>query len=152
MNINTLYDHMPDRDAFFNIFIENHAVEQVLPEFRNNLEHCICIYGVTEDSINAFLPKLNKRWEYNIDRILETISSDTMWEQICKPIFLFESKEMAIEFKDYANTLDDEDFAIFIDELQQDYNEPWRYVLLIRNEKVYDIIDHYERRFGDELS
>ena len=57
---------------------------------------------------------------------------------------------MAIVFMDYANTLDEEDFATFIDELQRDYNDPWRYVQLIRNEKVYDIIDHYERRFGDD--
>ena len=149
MNINILYDCIPDRDAFFKMFIENHTVEQVLPEFKNSPEHCICIYGVTEGAVNAFLPELSIRWEHIINLKIERIPIDIMWELVCKPIFLFESKEMAIEFQDYANSLDDEDFATFIDELQRDYNEPWRYVLLIRNEKVYDIIDYYEGRFGD---
>ena len=43
MNINSLFDSIPQRDAFFNIFIENHNVEQVLPEFEPCSEHCICI-------------------------------------------------------------------------------------------------------------
>lgn len=149
MNINTLFDYIPQRDAFFVICIEDHNVSDVLPEFENNPEHCICIYNVSEDTVNNFLPDLSVKWESNIHKMYETISSDTMWEQTCKPIFLFENKEMAIIFMDYANSLDEEDFATFIGELQRDYNDPWRYVQLIRNEKVYDIVDHYERRFGD---
>lgn len=150
MNINRLFDYIPQRDIFFNIYVENHRVEQVLPEFEPCSEHCICIYNVSEDVVNCFLPDLSENWEANIHKMYENISTDTMWEQTCKPIFLFENKEMAIVFMDYANTLDEEDFATFIDELQRDYNDPWRYVQLIRNEKVYDIIDHYERRFGDD--
>lgn len=150
MNINTLFDYIPQRDAFFVIDIENHNVTDVLPEFENNPEHCICIYNVSEDTVNSFLPDLSEKWEANIRKMYETISTGTMWEQTCKPIFLFENKEMAIIFMDYANSLDEEDFATFIDELQRDYNDPWRYVQLIRNEKVYDIIDHYERRFGGD--
>lgn len=150
MNINTLFDYIPQRDAFFVIDIEDHNVVDVLPEFENNPEHCICIYNVSEGTVNSFLPDLSEKWEANIRKMYETISVGTMWEQTCKPIFLFENKEMAIVFMDYANTLDEEDFATFIDELQRDYNDPWRYVQLIRNEKVYDIIDHYERRFGDD--
>ena len=150
MNINTLFDYIPQRDAFFVIDIENHNVTDVLPEFENNPEHCICIYNVSEDTVNSFLPDLSEKWEANIRKMYETISTGTMWEQTCKPIFLFENKEMAIVFMDYANTLNEEDFATFIDELQRDYNDPWRYVQLIRNEKVYDIIDHYERRFGGD--
>lgn len=150
MNINTLFDYIPQRDAFFVIDIEDHDVAEVLPEFENNPEHCICIYNVPEDTVNSFLPDLSEKWEANIRKMYETISTGTMWEQTCKPIFLFENKEMAIIFMDYANSLDEEDFATFIDELQRDYNDPWRNVQLIRNEKVYDIIDHYERRFGGD--
>lgn len=150
MNINTLFDYIPQRDAFFEIYIEDHNVSDVLPEFEENKEHCICIYNVFEDTVNDFLPDLSEKWQSNIEKMHEIISPLTLWDQVCKPIFLFENKEMAKVFMDYANTLDDEDFATFIDELQRDYNIPWRYVKLIRNEKVYEIVDHYERRFCDE--
>ena len=150
MNINSLFDDIPQYDAFFVISIAGHPVWDVLPTFEENEAHCICMYNVSEEEIHHILPDLRKRWEENICKLRENLPADTMWEQICKPIFLFESKEMATVFMDYGNTLKDEDFATFIDELQRDYNCLWKYVQRIRNEDVYDIIDHYERRFEDD--
>ena len=36
MNINKLFDYIPQRDAFFVIDIEDHDVAEVLPEFENS--------------------------------------------------------------------------------------------------------------------
>lgn len=147
MNINSLFDHIPQCDAFFTIFAECHNVNEILPEFEGVPEQCICIYGVTEESYNAFIPELNKKWEKNINTLCKNIPISTMWEQRCKPIFLFENKEIAIVFMDYANTLNEENFVTFISELQCDYNTPLGYVKTLKSEMVYDLINHYDRRF-----
>ncbi len=152
MNINMLFNCVPQRDAFISIQIEDNLIDQIVPEYENIPEHCICIYGVSEEIVDSCLwDVVNKAEEYKT-KITKSISKDILCDLLCKPIFLFENKEMATVFMDYANTLNEEQFAIFIDELQCDYNVPWQHVQTIKNEKVYDIIDHYERRFGDDFS
>lgn len=147
MNINKLYDYVPQRDAFIDIEIENELTNGILSEYETCAEYCLCIYGVTETVLDECLVSVAKKAEEYLLKISEHIPEDTLWDLQCRPIFLFENKETAIIFMDFANTLSEEDYVSFMDELERDYYEPWTHIQMIRQSQIYEIIDHYEGRF-----
>lgn len=150
MNIDVTYSSLPEIDAFLRIEIEFDQVPQVLPDYKPRPEYCVCLYGMSEEDVDNYLININQTREKYFLTICETIKEGTFWDLECKPILLFENKESLDIFLDFANVLDEDSFCEFISELQLDYNEPWSHVQMIKQEMVYEILDHYEGRYFDE--
>jgi len=147
LNIEELFDFVPQKDAFINIHIEKDLVPHILPEYEVCAEQCICIYGVPELVVDECLSELTEKAEEYKNKILKSIPGDILWDIVCKPVFLFDNKQTANTFSDFANSLCEEDYLEFIDELQRDYCLPWTYVQMIRFEQIHDILEPYERRY-----
>lgn len=141
-NINVCYENLPDKDVFLSVWLENMDVKDVLANFNLSDENCICIYGVTEQDISH---KIDEIKQY-ADELTVYIKSQNIqrYDIIIKPIFVFERKEDADIFTEFANRLGEQEFFDLIHELQLDYNVAWTSVEVFDNEKVYEIIDHYE--------
>ena len=150
MNIEKAYRTLPEIDAFLQITIEFDQVKQVLPHYKPCPENCVCLYGMSEETVDDYLMAIEAMAEQYIWTISETIEEDTFWELECKPVFLFETKESLDVFVNFANGLNKDRFCEFIFELQLDYNKPWMHVQMIKHEMVYEIIEHYEGRCCDE--
>lgn len=143
-NINVCYETLPDKDVFLSIWMENVKVADVLPDFDVSDENCICIYGVTEQDIFHKISEI----KIYADELETFIKSKRIqcYDIRIKPIFVFSRKEDADIFAEFANRLEEQDFYDLIHELQLDYNVAWTTVEMFDNEKVYEIIDHYEMR------
>ena len=150
MNIEKVHSALPEIDAFLRIEIEFDQIAQVLPDYKPCPEYCVCLYGMSEKTVDDYLREIEAKAGKYIWDISERIAEDTFWDLECKPILLFETKETLDIFLDFANVLDDDSFCEFISELQLDYNEPWTHVQMIKQETVYEILDHYEGRYCDE--
>lgn len=150
MNIEKVHSSLPEIDAFLRIEIEFDQVPQVLPNYKACPEWCVCLYGMSEEAVDDSLKEIVSTAEKYIWEISETITEGTFWDLECKPILLFENKESLDIFLGFANVLDEDSFCEFVAELKLDYNEPWTHVLMIKHEMVYEILDHYERRYCDE--
>ena len=146
MNINILYDYVPQRDAFIDIDIERNLVSKVLPEYENYAEYCLCIYGISEGVLDECLNDVHDKVEEYLCKISERIPDDTLWDLQCKPVFLFENKETATIFIDFANSLNEENFVEFVLEMKRAYYTPWTHVQMIKQSRIYEILDHYEER------
>lgn len=150
MNIEKVRSSLPEIDGFLRIEIEFDQVLQVLPNYKACPEYCVCLYGMSEETVDDYLKEITSAAEKYIWQISETVDEGTFWDLECKPILLFENKESLDIFLDFANMLDEESFCEFVSELQLDYNEPWTHVQTIKHEMVYEILDHYEGRYCDE--
>lgn len=150
MNIEKVHSSLPEIDVFLRIWIEGDRVGQVLPDYKSCSEYCVCIYGMSENAVDNYLISIQAAAKNYSGKIHGAISKGTAWDVECKPILLFEHKESLDLFLDFANVLDEGSFCEFISELQLDYNEPWTHVQMLKQELVYEILDHYERRYCDE--
>lgn len=146
MNINKLYNCLPETDDFLEIQLEYQQLSQILPEYNDCKESCICIYGVLEEELNQLLGEVNHKANEYVQLIRNSIDVE-LWDLLIKPILLFEDKEYALSFIDYSNQLDEEDYLDFIFKLQCDYNEPWGKVKTIKKDELKDILYNYEKRF-----
>ncbi len=150
MNIRELCNYVPQRDAFLSIQTENNLVKQILPEYEDISGICVCIYGISEDIMDGCMEAVTQKAEEYKSKIKSFIPGDVMWDIMCKPVLLFDDKECATIFSDYANSLDVEGFASLIDSLANDYNIPWQHIKTIRKDSIYEIIDFYEGKMKDE--
>lgn len=150
MNIRELCNYVPQRDAFLSIQIENDLVNRVLPEYEDIPGICVCIYGISEYIMDGCMAAVAKKAEEYKSMIKSSIPGDVLWDIMCKPVLLFEDKECATIFSDYANSLDDTAYASLIDSLAADYNIPWQHIKTIRKDRIYEIIDFYEGKIKDE--
>lgn len=130
MNIGTYYDALPDADA---------ALE-VWPDGQNG-ESCLCVYGVTDAEVTSWFRAVNIRAEELAQKAMEV----TM-----KPLLWFDSRETALEFMEFANSLQEENFYTFIREMQLNYNTPWTSARKLNLDAVQQIVDNWERRHGDD--
>lgn len=147
MNIVEMFDYVPPKDAFIDIHLESEFILHVLPEYEAYEEWCICIYGVSEEKLDKFfLGLVEKVGEYR-RIIMGNHSRKMIWDIICKPIFLFDNRQTATVFSDFANNLCEEHFLEFISELERDYYLPWTHVRMIYYTQIYDILEPYERRY-----
>lgn len=147
-NINVCYENLPDIDVFLSVWLENMEIKDVLSDFKVSDESCICIYGVAEQDISSKLAEIKQY----ADEITAYIKSQNIqcYDIIIKPILVFERKEDADLFTEFANRIREQEFFDLIHELQSDYNVAWTSVQMFTNENVYDIIDHYEKRYCDD--
>lgn len=150
MNIAKLYEYVPQRDAFIDIEIENGAINKILPEYEHYMDSCLCIYGISESELDGCLVSVKAKVDEYISEIKEHLPNNILWDLKCKPVLLFENKETAIIFMEFANSLSDEDFNEFIDEMEYAYYEPWIHVKMIPQARIYDITDYYEERYCDD--
>lgn len=150
MNIQKLYEDLPQIDTFMNIEMEYEQVEHVLTEYQFSQEYCICIYGLPKNVMDSYLLKICKKAEKYIQMLTENLDKDICWDLEIKPILLFENKECAVLFKTFANLLDEDEFCAFVRKLQLDYNEPWTHVHLITHNELQNILDYQKRRFEYE--
>lgn len=146
MNINKLYNCLPETDDFLEIQLEYQQLSQILPEYNDCKESCICIYGVLEEELNQLLGEVNHKADEYVQLIRNCMDVE-LWDLLIKPILLFEDKEYALSFIDYSNQLDEENYLDFICKLQCDYNEPWGKVKMIKKDELKDILYNYEKRF-----
>lgn len=147
-NINVCYGNIPNKDVFISVWLENMEMEDVLPDFNVSDENCICIYGVTEQDISHKISEI----KIYADELETFIKSKKIqcYDIHIKPIFVFNRKEDADIFTEFTNRLEEQDFFDLIHELQLDYNVAWTSVQMFTNEMVYNIIDHYEKRYCDD--
>ena len=147
-NINVCYENLPDKDVFLSVWLENMEIKDVLSDFNVSDESCICIYGVAEKDISYKLAEIKQY----VDAITAYIKSQNIqyYDIRIKPIFVFNRKEDADIFAEFANRLEEQNFYDLIHELQLDYNIAWTSVQMFTNEMVYNIIDHYEKRYCDD--
>ena len=150
MNIEKVYSSLPKVDDFLRIEIEFDQIGQILPEYKPCPEYCVCIYGISEETVDDYLKDIESTAEKYIWKICENIDEGTFWNLECKPILLFENRDGVDIFLDFANMLDESSFYEVIFELQLDYNEPWTHVQMLKQERVYEILDHYKGRCCDE--
>ncbi len=148
MNIRKIFDSVPQEDAFLNIWIADKEIERIFPEYIPHSEKCICIYGATEEELDKALIKIKSKGDYYTNKIKTMDLNGLAWDVECKHVFLFESRECAFLFEDFANILPVEEFFDFISELQLDYNIPWTHVQIINQTRLHEIIDNYEERLG----
>lgn len=147
-NINVCYGNIPNKDVFISVWLENMEMEDVLPNFNVSDENCVCIYGVTEQDISHIISEI-KIYADELETFIK--SKRIQCYDICiKPIFVFSRKEDAEIFREFTNRLEEQDFYDLIHELQLDYNVAWTSVQIFTNEMVYNIIDHYEKRYCDD--
>lgn len=149
MNIRKYFNEIPQEDVFLDIYIENIESNDVFPDYTPCNEYCICLYGKSESEVEAALLPVRTKADIYTDKLRKDFGSAVAWDVMCKPICLFENKECAILFTDFANLLSEDDFRDFISEFQLDYNVPWTHVQLITNARLWEIINYYEGRFGD---
>lgn len=147
-NINVCYGNIPNKDVFISVWLENMEMEDVLPNFNVSDENCVCIYGVTEQDISHIISEI----KIYADELETFIKSKRIqcYDIRIKPIFVFSRKEDAEIFREFTNRLEEQDFYDLIHELQLDYNVAWTSVQIFTNEMVYNIIDHYEKRYCDD--
>lgn len=143
-NISVCYNKLPDKAFLLSVWIEEDEVNRILPDFNATNENCLCIYGVQEDEIASYMREV-KHYADELSVIIKSRNCQC-YDIIVKSIFWFDKKETADVFTEFANRLAEQDFYDLIHELQLDYNVAWTTVEMFDNEKVYEIIDHYEMR------
>ena len=143
MNVEKIYNGIPDENTFLQISIANYEPEQAFHEYNQIPDKCVCIYGVSEQEIDQAMIAVRKRADYYVAKITESPLCDHTWDVECKPILLVDTKESAFLFQDFANLLDETTFCSFILELQLSYNNPWTHVQMLTHAELCDIIACY---------
>ena len=148
MNVRKSFEEIPQEDSFLDIHIEDNAPNDVFPDYIPCTEYCICLYGKSESDVETAMLSIRAKADSYTSKLKELFGYNVAWDVMCKPICLFENRECALLFIDFANLLSENDFWDFISELQLDYNEPWTHVQLITHAQLCELIDYYEGRFG----
>lgn len=148
MNIKDIYTFFPNFDRLLRISIEDHDVSEILPGRDGDEAPVICVYGITETEVRACLEAYAQEFESITEKIKGVAGADELWDVEIKPILLFDTLKTAQLFCDFANSLEYEQFCEMIDEMQRQYNTPWKSAELLDERITKKIIEEYSKSFS----
>ena len=112
------------------------------PSWEGSDSDYVLISGVGTTAMSDFMAVVKLRGQELVDYYRELLP-DGSWDVAVKPVFLFETMDLSLEFRGMMTMLDEGDQAEVLSDLQLNYNQPWGEVTMIDFAEWMKIEDRY---------
>lgn len=136
-----LLNCLPQTDDMLSIWTEPSEVRRPSTWTGCDSDY-VLISGVDTAAMSDFMAVVKQRGQELMAYYRELLP-DAPWDVSVKPIFLFETMDLALEFRGMIGMLDEGDQAEVLSDLQLEYNEPWGEVTMIDFAEWIIIEDRY---------
>lgn len=136
-----LLNCLPRTDDMLSIWTEPGELRRPLTWAGSDSAY-VLISGVETAAMSDFMAVVKQRGQELMAYYRELLP-DGPWDVAVKPVFLFETIDLALEFRGMIGMLDEGDQAEVLSDLQLEYNEPWGEVTVIDFAEWIKIEDRY---------